>query len=85
MTADVGGWEFIEHPWLVGMIVLFVFEVVEGNTVTRLYFMRLRRLTNDALTQGGVTPELTHRMSLFSLFLGQGGLLGMRCPVRTVD
>jgi uncharacterized membrane protein len=60
MTADVwGGWEFIEHPWLVGMIVLFVFEFVEGNTVTRLYFMRLRRLTNDALTQGGVTPELT--------------------------
>ena len=61
MTADVwGGWEFIEHPWLAGMIVLFVFEFVEGNTVTRLYFMRLRRLTNEALAQGGVTPELTH-------------------------
>ena len=61
MTADVwGGWEFIEHPWLAGMIVLFVFEFVEGNTVTRLYVMRLRRLTNEALAQGGVTPELTH-------------------------
>lgn len=60
MTADMwGGLRFMEHPWLVGMIGLFVFEFVEGNTVTRLYFMRLRRLTNEALTQGGVTPELT--------------------------
>jgi uncharacterized membrane protein len=61
MTADVwGGWGFIQHPWLAGMIGLFVFEFVEGNTVTRLYFMRLRRITNEALAKGGVTPELTH-------------------------
>lgn len=61
MTADMwGGWRFMQHPWLAGMIVLFLFEFVEGNTVTRLYFMRLRRLTNEALVQGGVTPELTH-------------------------
>lgn len=60
MTAEVwGGWGFIQQPWLAGMIVLFALEFVEGNTVTRLYFMRLRRLTNDALNQGGVTPELT--------------------------
>lgn len=60
MTADVwGGWGFTEHPWLAGMILLFVIEFVEGNTVTRLYFMRLRRLTDDALAQGAVTPELT--------------------------
>ena len=31
-----------------------------ADVVTRLYFMRLRRLTNEALAQGGVTPELTH-------------------------
>lgn len=60
MTAAVwGGWGFMQHPWLAGMIALFVFEFVEGNTVTRLYFMRLRRLSNEALAQGGVTPELT--------------------------
>lgn len=60
MTADVwGGWAFMQHPWLAGMILLFVIEFVEGNTVTRLYFMRLRRLTNDALAQGAATPELT--------------------------
>lgn len=59
MTADVwGGWGFIDHPWLAGMIVLFVFEFIEGNTVTRLYFMRLRRLTNEALVQGAATPDL---------------------------
>ncbi|MGH8593037.1 MAG: hypothetical protein ACREV3_04040, partial [Gammaproteobacteria bacterium] len=37
---------------------LFAFEFVEGNTVTRLYFMRLRRLTQDALTAGAVTPQI---------------------------
>jgi uncharacterized membrane protein len=60
MTAEVwGGWGFVQHPWLAGMILLFVLEFVEGNTITRLYFMRLRRLANDALSQGAVTPELT--------------------------
>jgi uncharacterized membrane protein len=60
MTAEVwGGWGFMQQPWLAGMIFLFAFEFIEGNTVTRLYFMRLRRLTNEALAQGRVTPELT--------------------------
>lgn len=59
MTWDVwGGWNFTQHPWLAGMIILFAFEFVEGNTVTRLYFTRLRRLTNEAIAQGVVTPEL---------------------------
>jgi len=59
MTAEVwGGWGFVQHPWLAGMILLFVLEFLEGNTITRLYFMRLRRLANDALRQGSVTPEL---------------------------
>lgn len=61
MTWDVwGGWNFTRHPWLAGMILLFAFEFVEGNTVTRLYFTRLRRLTNEAIAQGAVTPELEH-------------------------
>jgi hypothetical protein len=60
MTAEVwGGWRFMQHPWLAGMIFLFALEFVEGNTITRLYFMRLRWLANDALSRGGVTPELT--------------------------
>ena len=74
MTAEVwGGWSFTQHPWLAGMILLFAIEFIEGNTVTRLYFMRLRRLANDALAQGGVTPELTRarheRIPTFTHFL----------------
>jgi len=53
-----GGWDFIKVPWLAGMVGLFVFEFVEGNTVTRLYFVRLRRLTRQALHTGRFTPEL---------------------------
>jgi uncharacterized membrane protein len=61
MTAEVwGGWDFLQQPWLAGMILLFMIEFVEGNTVTRLYFMRLRRLTNEALAQGASTTELSH-------------------------
>ncbi len=53
-----GGWKFVETPWLAGMIFLFAFEFVEGNTVTRLYFMKLRSLTQEALNQGEITDEL---------------------------
>ena len=59
MTITVyGGWAFLGPPWLAGMMALFAFEVVEGNTITRRYFMRLRRLTRAALEQGSVPREL---------------------------
>lgn len=68
-----GGWAFLAEPWLAGMVVLFAFEFVEGNTITRLYFMRLRRLTRQALAQGKVTPELTRarreQLASFTHFL----------------
>ena len=48
-----GGWGFLDVPWLLGMVVLFAFEFIEGNTVTRVYFMRLRRITREALRTGG--------------------------------
>lgn len=53
-----GGWAFLGVPWLAGMVALFAFEFVEGNTVTRAWFMRLRRLTGEALRVGRFTPEL---------------------------
>ena len=53
-----GGWSFLQIPWLASMVGLFAFELVEGNTITRLYFMRLRRLTKSALDAGRVTPAL---------------------------
>jgi hypothetical protein len=75
-----GGWAFLGMPWLAGMVALFAFEVIEGNTITRLYFMRLRRLTRAALAQGSAMRELerarqehlptfTHFLDLPILFL----------------
>lgn len=75
-----GGWDFLQIPWLAGMVGLFAFEFIEGNTITRLYFMRLRRLTRSALAAGHLTPELqrargelvptfTHFLDLPLLFL----------------
>lgn len=75
-----GGWRFIEVPWLAAMVVLFAFEFIEGNTVTRRYFMRLRTLTDAAQRVGVFTPELeraraesiatfTHFLDLPILFL----------------
>jgi uncharacterized membrane protein len=52
------GWEFLQIPWLVGMVALFAFEFIEGNSVTRLYFMKLRRITGKALKAGHITPGL---------------------------
>jgi len=74
------GWSFVKVPWLAGMVILFAFEFIEGNTITRLYFMRLRRLTNDALKTGVFTqalertraenlPTFTHFLDLPMLFL----------------
>ena len=70
MTATAwDGWGFLQYPWLAGIIFLFAFEFIEGNTVTRLYFMRLRRLTNDALVLKTPTPELSRaRQELIPTF-----------------
>jgi hypothetical protein len=75
-----GGWASLGMPWLAGMVALFTFEFVEGNTITRLYFMRLRRLTTAALAQGSTTqalerarqehlPTFTHFLDLPILFV----------------
>jgi uncharacterized membrane protein len=68
-----GGWSFLQVPWLAGMVGLFAFEFIEGNTITRLYFMRLLRLTRSALDAGQVTSELRYArgelMPTFTHFL----------------
>lgn len=74
------GWDFLKTPWLAGMTILFVLEFVEGNTITRLYFMKLRRLTKIALEAGEITleleeergkvvPSFTHYLDLPMVFL----------------
>ncbi|MCK6415794.1 MAG: DUF2269 domain-containing protein [Giesbergeria sp.] len=55
-----GGLAFLQVPWLAGMVALFLAEFIEGNTVTRLYFLRLRRLTRQSLQVGHFTVELEH-------------------------
>ncbi len=52
------GWSAFAEPWIGGMAALYAFEFVEGNTVTRFYFGRVRRLTRDAVAAGRFTPEL---------------------------
>jgi hypothetical protein len=58
IVSVYGGWAFLGMPWLAGMVALFTFEVIEGNTITRLYLMRLRRLTREAVQHGQMTAEL---------------------------
>jgi uncharacterized membrane protein len=59
MTAIAPGFEAaLDVPWLVGMMALFAFEFVEGNTVTRRYIRRLLRLSGAALARGAMSPEL---------------------------
>ena len=75
-----GGWDFWKTPWIAGMVGLFAFEFIEGNTVTRTYFMRLRKITRAAMDEGRITPQLeeargetvptfTHFLDLPMLFL----------------
>jgi hypothetical protein len=73
IVAYHDGWDFLIEPWLAGMVGLFAFEFIEGNTITRLYFLRLRRLTRQALAAGRVTPDLVRarkgQLASFTHFL----------------
>ena len=46
------GLGFFEEPWVVGMWGLFLFEFIEGNTVTRTQFRKTLRRSRDALERG---------------------------------
>jgi uncharacterized membrane protein len=73
IVSYYGGWEFLNVPWLAGMVLLFALEFIEGNTITRLYFMRLRRLARAAVADRRVTPELARaraeQLASFTHFL----------------
>lgn len=49
------GLRFFSEPWLVGMWGLFLFEFIEGNTVTRAQFRRTPRRSRRALKSGKLT------------------------------
>jgi predicted integral membrane protein DUF2269 len=73
IVSYYGGSEFLNIPWLVGMVVLFALEFIEGNTITRLYFMRLRRLARAAVAERRLTAELARargeQLASFTHFL----------------
>jgi uncharacterized membrane protein len=50
------GW--FEQPWFTGMWGLFLFEVVEGNTITRLQFRRTLQRSRAALRTGMLSAEV---------------------------
>ncbi len=57
LKSELGlGW--LERPWFTGMWGLFLFEVVEGNTVTRLQFRRTLRRSRAALSTGVLSTEV---------------------------
>jgi uncharacterized membrane protein len=48
---------FFEEPWVVGMWGLFLFEFIEGNTVTRAQFRNTLRVSNNAFDNGAALTE----------------------------
>ncbi len=53
------GLGFFEEPWIVGMWGLFLFEFIEGNTITRIQFRKTLRHSKAALEAGSdLTDEL---------------------------
>ena len=58
---DKLGLGFFDAPWIIGMWGLFLFEFVEGNTVTRLQFRKTLRLSQKAQTENkALTEEVRH-------------------------
>jgi uncharacterized membrane protein len=53
------GLGFFEEPWIVGMWGLFLFEFIEGNTITRIQFRKTLRHSQAALEAGSdLTDDL---------------------------
>src|SRR4051812_31656130 len=58
IVTEHGGWHFLEEPWLAGMVVLFLFEFIEGNTGGGRFSRRLQGLPRAWGARGRFTPEL---------------------------
>ncbi|MDP6707512.1 MAG: DUF2269 family protein [Alphaproteobacteria bacterium] len=85
VELDLG---FFDEPWLTGMWALFLFEFVEGNTVTRIQFRRTlarsekaledkRSLTSEVRREArGMLGILTHFLDvpLFSVIVYCGAV-----------
>ncbi len=49
--------------WLIALIALFAFEMIEGITHYLPHARQLMRLSREALARGQMTPELRRRMN----------------------
>lgn len=67
LIDQLGAGDFAE-PWIVGMWGLFVFEFIEGNTITRIQFQRTLRLSKLLPQDQPLTKE---RREGVRSFLGQ--------------
>lgn len=68
MVATIYGSAFLDIPWLAAMVILFSQEFLEGNIITRLFFLRLRQVTAEAAASGGHGCPLEARGSFLSSF-----------------
>lgn len=71
LVATVHGLDTLTQPWLAAMVALFALEFVEGNTITRLAFLRLKRLSRAAgpAPDAALTAARRSRLATFTHFL----------------
>lgn len=86
IVSYYGGWEFLEVPWLTGMVILYALEVIEGNTITRLYFMPAATLGPSGARRGAghstTYPRACKTVSVFHALSGHPTLVGDRLSRR---
>jgi hypothetical protein len=52
------GLSYFDTPWLTGMWGLFLFEFIEGNTVTRVQFRRTLKISRSLAEDEPLTDEV---------------------------
>ena len=59
------GYNYFETPWLTAMWGLFVFEFIEGNTLTRVQFRRTLNVSRSLAENEPLTDEMRGRARTF--------------------
>ncbi|MCY4129041.1 MAG: DUF2269 family protein [Gammaproteobacteria bacterium] len=55
------GWNFIEIPWLAGMVILFAYEFIEGNVFMRMHKKKVGHCIQESVAKGYVTRHLKRK------------------------
>lgn len=73
MVFSYYGWAALEIPWLAGMLVLFVFEFLEGHLIMKFHYLKLRKGVEAAKAADGspeaLEEELRARLTTATHFL----------------